>query len=74
MKNITKLLVALGAGLAIGGVLGVLFAPRKGKETRENLKEDGARLKTQLSDKLSWGKQKMAEQLSKADRQVDELI
>ena len=74
MKNITKLLVALGAGLAIGGVLGVLFAPRKGKETREKLKEDGARLKTQLSDKLSWGKQKMAEQLSKADRQVDELV
>jgi gas vesicle protein len=74
MKNITKLLVALGAGLAIGGVLGVLFAPRKGKETREKIKEDGTKLKTQLSEKLSWGKQKVAEQLSKADRQVDELI
>lgn len=74
MKNITKLIVALGAGLAIGGVLGVLFAPRKGKETREKLKEDGARLRSQLGEKLSWGKEKMAEQLSKADRQVDELI
>jgi len=74
MKNITKVLVALGAGLAIGGLLGILFAPRKGKETREKLKEDGTRLKTQLSEKLSWGKQKMAEQFSKADGQIDELI
>lgn len=74
MKNITKLLVALGAGLAIGGILGVLFAPRKGKETREKLKEEGARLKAQLNEKLSRGKEKITEQFSKADRQVDELI
>ena len=74
MKNITKQLVALGAGLAIGGVVGVLFAPRKGKETREKIKEDSSRLKSKLSEKLSWGKEKVAEQLSKADRQVDELI
>jgi gas vesicle protein len=74
MKNITKLLVALGAGLAIGGLLGVLFAPRKGKETREKIKEGGARLQSKLGEKLAWGKEKMAEQLSKADRQVDELI
>ena len=74
MKGITKLLVALGAGLAIGGVLGVLFAPRKGKETREKIKEGSSKLKAQLCEKLTWGKEKVAEQFSKADRQVDELI
>ena len=41
MKGITKLLVALGAGLAIGGVLGVLFAPRKGKEDRKRQERRG---------------------------------
>lgn len=74
MKTITKLLVALGAGLAIGGVLRVLFAPRKGKETREKLKEQSERLKTGLNEKFRWGKEKMSEQLSKADRQADEFI
>ena len=74
MKTITKLLVALGAGLAIGGVLGVLFAPRKGKETREKLKEQSEKLKAGLNEKFRWGKEKMSEQLSGADRQADEFI
>jgi gas vesicle protein len=54
--------------------LGVLFAPRKGKETREKIKEGSSKLKAQLGEKLTWGKEKVAEQFSKADRQVDELI
>jgi gas vesicle protein len=74
MKTITKLLVALGAGLAIGGVLGVLFAPRNGKETREKLKEQSEKLKAGLNEKFRWGKEKMSEQLSRADRQADEFI
>ena len=42
------MLIALGAGFAIGGVLGILFAPNKGKETRLKIAEGGKNLKTNL--------------------------
>ena len=32
-----KVGVGLGIGAAVGGILGVLFAPKAGKETREDI-------------------------------------
>jgi len=74
MKTMTKVLVSLGAGLVIGGVLGVLFAPRKGKETREKLKEQGSRLKEKMQNSFTRGKESLAEKLDKVEKSVDELI
>ena len=39
MKDNTKVVVALLAGLAAGAALGILFAPNKGDETRDKLSE-----------------------------------
>lgn len=44
MKDSGKVLTALLAGLAAGAVLGVLFAPEKGSETRDKLNESLADL------------------------------
>lgn len=74
MKNITKILIALGAGLLAGGVLGMLFAPNKGAETRRKIREESKRLKDQASDKLKWGKEKLDEKMKRASAEMEEVI
>jgi gas vesicle protein len=39
MKDNTKVIVALLAGMAAGAALGILFAPDSGTETRDKLSE-----------------------------------
>lgn len=74
MKNITKILIALGAGLLAGGVLGVLFAPDKGAETRRKIRDEGKKLKDQVGDKLKWGKEKLDEKMKRAGAEMEEAI
>jgi gas vesicle protein len=74
MKNITKVLIALGAGLLAGGVLGLLFAPDKGAETRRKMRENGKKLKDQVGDKLKWGKEKLDEKMKRAGAEMEEVI
>ena len=39
MKNSGKILIALSTGVALGAVLGILFAPAKGSETRQKISD-----------------------------------
>jgi gas vesicle protein len=64
MKNANKILIALGAGVAIGGLLGVLFAPAKGVETRNKIAESGKKLKQQFNEKLKLGKEQLEEKMN----------
>ena len=64
MKNANKILIALGAGVAIGGLLGVLFAPAKGVETRNKIAESGKKLKQQFNEKLKLGKERLEEKMN----------
>ena len=51
MKNEKrKIIQALGTGAIVGGILGVLFAPRKGSETREKIKENLSNVKNKISN------------------------
>lgn len=51
MKNSSTALGILG-GVAVGSILGILFAPEKGCETRKKIKDKGTDLKNSLKDSL----------------------
>lgn len=64
------MLIALGAGLAIGGVLGILFAPDKGSETRKKISDQGKKLADKVKHKFNKGK----EEFERVNGKVEELI
>lgn len=85
MKDSGKVVAALLAGLAAGAVLGVLFAPEKGTETREKINDSLADLGDALKeraeeqfDQLNDFKEKIVSaiksKVSKAESFTDEEI
>jgi len=73
MAKTSEILVAFGAGIAIGGLLGVLFAPDKGSETRQKITETGKKMADKLKHNLRTGKEKLDEQLSRVNDKVEEF-
>jgi gas vesicle protein len=53
MENTGKMLSALLVGAAIGGTLGILFAPDKGSETRKRLFKRAEELADEAEEKLN---------------------
>ena len=49
------------AGIATGALLGVLFAPQSGKETREAITGQGTAAKEKLEDLVAEGKRRWSE-------------
>ena len=85
MKDNGKIVTALLAGLAAGAVLGIIFAPEKGSETREKVNESLADLTDAIKeraeeqfDQLTDFKDKMVaavkSKLGKAEDAIDEEI
>lgn len=81
MEKNSKILLALGIGVAVGGLLGIFFAPDKGSETRKKIKNAGHKLSEDINDKLKRGKEdlysmkdKIKDRLDAVDEKVRELV
>jgi gas vesicle protein len=61
MNKNAKILTAAAAGIATGAVLGILFAPASGCDTRKKISKEGRDLTDSLKAKFNNGKEKMSE-------------
>jgi len=59
MNNTAKILTAVAAGVVTGAILGVLFAPDKGSETRRKINEEGKKMAGDVKDRFEKGKEKL---------------
>ena len=80
MNNATKILIALGASVAIGAALGVLYAPDEGSETRKKIMKRTRKLTGSVTDTLDQGKDSLVEikevlqkELNKVNRKLEEI-
>ncbi|HWZ23289.1 MAG TPA: YtxH domain-containing protein [Cytophagaceae bacterium] len=69
-SNSGKVIGALLLGAAIGGVLGILFAPDKGSETRKKIMANSDELTDAVKEKLK----KFLEQVESATEKATECI
>jgi gas vesicle protein len=81
MKNNSKVLIALASAIVVGGVLGLLFAPNKGRETRKRIADAEKNLSKSIKETVNRGKDKlsdlkdgMKEKIEALNEKVRELV
>jgi gas vesicle protein len=73
MKN-TDVVVGVLSGLAVGVLLGVLFAPDKGSNTRKKIAQKGTDLKDNLKGSFSDFIASVEDQYSNFSSNTDEVL
>lgn len=71
MNNTGKIVTAVAAGAAVGAVLGILFAPGKGSETRKKISDAGKKLAEGVEKNFKKGKEKLIHLEEKVKEKVD---
>ena len=74
MNNTGKILTAFAAGATAGAILGILFAPDKGSETRKKISEQGKKFTDDVKDKFRKGKEKFSDFKEDIEKTVREKV
>ena len=74
MNTSGKILAAVAAGIAAGAVLGILFAPDKGSETRRKINEKGKKFTDDVKDRFSKSKEKFNDLKENFEKRVKETV
>ncbi|MEO6190584.1 MAG: YtxH domain-containing protein [Saprospiraceae bacterium] len=69
-----KVLLGVLAGLATGAVIGILFAPDKGTNTRKKISKDGDNYVSQLKSRFDDFLDSMTEKYESAKSDANDLI
>ena len=71
MKNLSKCIVAVATGVAIGGTLGIIFAPERGEKTRKDISKKSKKLLRKINDRVS--KEKLTELKKEFEEHLDKI-
>lgn len=74
MNNNSKIVVAAAAGIAVGALLGIFFAPARGSDLRKNIEDKGKALVDNVKDKFRKGKEQLNHAKEMAEEKVSQLI
>jgi gas vesicle protein len=61
MNNTGKIVIAAAAGIVVGAIIGLLFAPEKGSDTRKKMTDEGKKFYDDVKDKFRKGKEKFTD-------------
>lgn len=72
--NTNKLILGVVGGLLTGAVLGVLFAPESGKNTRKKIKDKSKELKDTMKNDFDNAIQKIEDKYQNIAQKSNELV
>lgn len=80
MKPVSSFITGLLAGAAIGGVIALLYAPKSGKEAREQLKQklydlekEFENMKGKAAEKTGQVRKDLADRLAALQREIESI-
>ncbi len=74
MSNNGNTVLGILAGTAVGAVLGILFAPDKGSETRKRISEEAAAKRDIAASKASEWRDSMADSLATQKTNLNDQV